>query len=151
MDPCSFPGGSDSKSAHSVGDLGPILGSERERQPTSEFLPGDFHWQRSLAGYSPWGHKDSDTIKQLTFSSGTVGVMGTVMYCHWDAARLSSSVNHSSQNKPNIRLYFLQIYLLDIYQKEKWTICTRTFKCSIFLDSRESEAIKLLIAWGLNK
>ena len=24
------------------------------------FLPGKFHRQRSLAGYSPWGHKDLD-------------------------------------------------------------------------------------------
>ena len=26
-------------------------------QPTPVFLPGEFHGQRSLAGYSPWGHK----------------------------------------------------------------------------------------------
>ena len=25
--------------------------------PTPVFLPGEFHGQRSLAGYSPWGHK----------------------------------------------------------------------------------------------
>ena len=25
-----------------------------------EFLPGEFHGQRSLAGYSPWGHKELD-------------------------------------------------------------------------------------------
>ena len=25
------------------------------------FLPGEFHGQRSLAGCSPWGHKESDT------------------------------------------------------------------------------------------
>ena len=29
-------------------------------QPTPVFLPGKFHVQRSLAGYSPWGHKGSD-------------------------------------------------------------------------------------------
>ena len=27
----------------------------RKWQPTLEFLPGTFHGQRSLAGYSPWG------------------------------------------------------------------------------------------------
>ena len=26
----------------------------------SVFLPGDYHGQRSLAGYSPWGRKESD-------------------------------------------------------------------------------------------
>ena len=29
----------------------------RKRQPTSIFLPGKSHGQRSLMGYSPWGHK----------------------------------------------------------------------------------------------
>ena len=29
-------------------------------QPTPMFLPGESHEQRSLAGYSPWGCKDSD-------------------------------------------------------------------------------------------
>ena len=38
----------------------------REWQPTPEFLPGEFHGQRSLAGYSPWGHKELDTTDQLT-------------------------------------------------------------------------------------
>ena len=32
----------------------------RKRQPTPVFLSGKSHGQRSLAGYSPWGHKESD-------------------------------------------------------------------------------------------
>ena len=36
---------------------------------TPGFLPGKFHGQRSLAGYSPRGHKESDTTKQLHFFS----------------------------------------------------------------------------------
>ena len=32
----------------------------RKWQPTPVFLPGKFHGWRSLVGYSPWGHKDSD-------------------------------------------------------------------------------------------
>ena len=40
--------------------------SLRERQPTPVFLPGEFHGQRSLAGYSPWGCKELDTTEQLT-------------------------------------------------------------------------------------
>ena len=34
-------------------------------QPTPIFLPGKSHGQRSLAGYSPWAHKESDTTKFL--------------------------------------------------------------------------------------
>ena len=30
-------------------------------QPTPVFLPGESHGQRSLVGYSPWSHKESDT------------------------------------------------------------------------------------------
>ena len=33
--------------------------------PTPVFLPGESHGQRSLAGYSPWGCKESDTTEQL--------------------------------------------------------------------------------------
>ena len=40
----------------------------RKWQSTPVFLPGEFHGQRSLVGYSPWGHKESDTTKQLTLS-----------------------------------------------------------------------------------
>ena len=35
---------------------------------TLVFLPGEFHGQRSLVGYSPWGRKESDTTEQLTRS-----------------------------------------------------------------------------------
>ena len=37
----------------------------RKWQPTSIFLPGKSHGQRSLADYSPWGCKESDTNYQL--------------------------------------------------------------------------------------
>ena len=33
--------------------------------PTPVFLSGEFHGQRSLAGYIPWGHKELDLIEQL--------------------------------------------------------------------------------------
>ncbi|KAB0386208.1 hypothetical protein FD755_001164 [Muntiacus reevesi] len=32
-------------------------------QHTPVFLPGKSHGQRSLVGYSPWGHKESDTTE----------------------------------------------------------------------------------------
>ena len=34
-----------------------LLAWRREWLPTPVFLPGELHGQRSLAGYSPWGHK----------------------------------------------------------------------------------------------
>ena len=35
----------------------------RKWQPTVVFLPGKSHGQRSLVGYSPWGHKETDTTE----------------------------------------------------------------------------------------
>ena len=37
----------------------------RKWQPTPVFLPEKSHEQRSLASYSPWGHKESDTTEWL--------------------------------------------------------------------------------------
>ena len=35
-------------------------------QPTPVFLPGEFPGQRSVAGYSPWGGKESNMTDGLT-------------------------------------------------------------------------------------
>ena len=45
----------------------------RKRQPTSVFLPGDSHGQRSLVSYSPWGHRvmfNLRTKQQQTHTQG---------------------------------------------------------------------------------
>ena len=34
--------------------------------PTPILLPGEFHGQRCLAGYSPWGPTESDMTERLT-------------------------------------------------------------------------------------
>ena len=39
----------------------------RKWQPTPVFLPGKFRGQRSLVGYSPRGHKESDMTERLHF------------------------------------------------------------------------------------
>ena len=31
-------------------------------------MPGEFHGQKTLAGYSPWSYKELDTTEQLTLS-----------------------------------------------------------------------------------
>ena len=47
----------------------------RECLPISVFLPGEFHGQRSLAGYSLWGHKKLDTTEQLTLPDLTEDIV----------------------------------------------------------------------------
>ena len=41
---------------------------EKGMAPTPVLLPGKSHGQRSLTGYSPWGHKELDMTEQLTLS-----------------------------------------------------------------------------------
>ena len=40
----------------------------RACQPTPAFFPGKSHGQRSLVGYSPWGHKESDIAEHACTS-----------------------------------------------------------------------------------
>ena len=64
-----FPGGSDGKeSACNAGGqkFDPWLRKipwRREWQSTPVFLLGEFHGQRRLVAYSPWGHKEWDRAK----------------------------------------------------------------------------------------
>ena len=64
-----FPGGSDSKEySCNAGDLGLIPGLGRSLRgrygnPLQYSCLENPHGQRSLAGYIPWGHKESDMTK----------------------------------------------------------------------------------------
>ena len=40
----------------------------REWQPTLVFLPEESYGQKSLVGYSPWSHKESDMTERITLS-----------------------------------------------------------------------------------
>ena len=42
----------------------------RKWQLIPVFLPGKYHEQRSLVGYRPWGHKESDTTEHNTATTG---------------------------------------------------------------------------------
>ena len=61
-----FPGGSNGKeSPCNAGDPVQSLGwedpLEKGMATHSSILAREFHGQRSLESYSPWGHKESDT------------------------------------------------------------------------------------------
>ena len=66
-----LPGGSDGKSiCLQCGKPGfdPWIGKipwRRKWQPTPVFLPGESHGKWSLAGYSPWGCRESDMTEQF--------------------------------------------------------------------------------------
>ena len=56
------------------------ISRSRKWHPTAVFLPGKFHGQRILAGYSPWGCTESDRTEQLS----TTGAIAhyTYKYTH---------------------------------------------------------------------
>ena len=80
--------------------------SWRKWQPTPVFLPGKFHGQKSLAGYSPWGCKESDTTEHI-HSNVTLWF---VVYC-CSVAQLCPTLC----NPMDIRLTFLH-YLWELAQ-----------------------------------
>ena len=51
----------------------------RKWQLTPVFLPGKFHGQRSLEGYSPWGHRESNTTEWLSLSSFSLFLFNGLM------------------------------------------------------------------------
>ena len=62
--------------AGAVGEPGLIPGSGRFPRggkwlPTPVFLPGKSHGQRSLMGYSPYNHRESDMTEKLSMHAGT--------------------------------------------------------------------------------
>ena len=82
-----FPGGSEVKaSAWNTGDPGSIPGSGRSPgegkwQPTPILLPGESHGGRTLVGYSPSGHKESDTTARLHFHFHILCAKLSVTFC----------------------------------------------------------------------
>ena len=58
----------------------------KDRLPTPVFLPGEFHEQRSLAGYSPWGRKDLDLTEWLSTAQHSIQVQSknvSVSFSMW--------------------------------------------------------------------
>ena len=73
-----FPGGAGSKGftchckRHGFDSWVRKIPWRRKWLPTSVFLPGESHGQRSLAGYSPWGRKELDTAEHTAYTYGVV-------------------------------------------------------------------------------
>ena len=78
---------------------------EQEMATCSSPLAGKFHGQRSLAGYSPWGHKELDTTEQASKTSSkhawqNNAVGNWVIFRYFSATAVSSArlPKHEAQN-----------------------------------------------------
>ena len=58
---------------------------EKEMATHCSILPGEFHGQMSLVGYSPWGHKESGTTEQPTQTSD-YQITTKLLWCKYDFA-----------------------------------------------------------------
>ena len=99
-----IPGGASGKepacqcTRHNRWGFNPWVGKipwRREWLPTPVFLPGEFHGQRSQAGYSPWDHKRvghdwSDLVLQALTTSSAI---------------LSLSLSFTCQTLPPVTFY----------------------------------------------
>ena len=88
----------------------------RKWQPTPVFLPGESHGGKSLVGYSPWGHKESDTTELLPTK---------VCYYYW-------------RSKSILKL----VFCLFVFTHRIWKLIKETVKISNlhgFQDPRKAE------------
>ena len=80
----------------------------RKWQSTPVFFPGEFHGQRNLEGYSPWGCKQSDTTEWLTYTQSTSSVF---FHCSasdspgWSLLEIPSGRGNQRES-PDIKLLY---------------------------------------------
>ena len=68
-------------------------------QPTAVFLPEKFHGRKTLEGYSPWGHKESDTTQQACTQEVITHRLLAINVCNW----------LKKKKKPTARIYGLEV------------------------------------------
>ena len=93
----------------------------RKWQPTPILLPGKSHGQRSLIGYSPWGHKELDTTERLHFTS--LPHCRQMLYCL------------SYQGSPNqimviINFTLYPLFSYNVSARQHWYCTSRCLKLS---------------------
>ena len=77
----------------------------KEWQHTPGFLPGEFHGQRSLAGYSPRGHKELDMAEQLSLTHSQVQCVNLLHL--YKAVTHSDSTNNIIGPKKYLRYCYI--------------------------------------------
>ena len=60
--------------------------------PLQYSLPTEFHRQRSLVGYSPWGYRELDMTERLTYSLYPLSVSSSVEWTKCLCGRISMNI-----------------------------------------------------------
>ena len=83
-----------------VRSLGREDPGRRKWQPTPIFLPGKFHGQRSLVGYSPWGCKELDMTDRLISDTHTCTQIQVEFSWFWNRQNRSLAKSHTAPVLP---------------------------------------------------
>ena len=95
----------------------------RKWPPTPVFLPGEFHGQGSLAGYSPWGLKESYRTELITHITDIYIALRLILPFYFDFSYsvlfrsfppLLSFLSCFPMDKANFLLIFQKLYLLNL-------------------------------------
>ena len=141
----SFPGGIVGKEStvaqcrrHKKCQFSPRVGKiswRRARQPTPVFLPRESHGQRSLAGYIPWGCKESDTTEHARMCECSVWTLySTPLYIYiWIYNLMPVLWSQESQEGwvAQICFFFSRLLCL-LCQSNRQSNFHMTFRISIF-------------------
>ena len=108
----------------------------RAWQPTPVFLHGEFHGQRSLPGYSPWGHKVSNTTEWLTLLLW----LRVIAFCSWQF--LSSSLPPLAS-----QLFYLLCNQFPVLNSLSWKYSNGLWRGLIWIETWTD--LRLLV-WDIN-
>ena len=88
----------------SLGQEDPL---EKEMATPPVFLPGNFHGQRSLAGYSPYGHKESDATKHACKQNNFIEILLTHLKCtlQWLLVYLKNHHHYKYHPRKKLQAY----------------------------------------------
>ena len=77
-----------------VRSLDPEDPLEKEMATHSIILAGKSHGQRSLAGYSPWGFKESDTTEETKYIHKTLRLVEIFISYSYQDPQLAGHTDH---------------------------------------------------------
>ena len=145
-----FPGGSDGKEPTS--NVGHLVQSLCWEDPTPIFLPGEFHGQRSLAGYNPWGHKESDTTERLSVRS--ISIWPSLLTFRLSAAPRQASFSrlllssHKVEVSDHLCAHLVKFYFyFALYRSVTLLLSVFTSKPRV-LELRRGQTVDLWTHWA---
>ena len=112
----------------------------RKWWPSPVFLPGKFHGQRSLVGYSPWDQKELDTTEHTHIHTHThILFMSGIVY--W-----TLSVNDYIVQEKYDRIYGCQkkqnLYRIKLFSRNTWASVDRRWRQTPYLHSKHRLVMK---------